>query len=226
MKRKWLVVLMASVILILSGCCPEIMRQRKEAASALKPTEPVTPQIPSVPPTTPSPPEKPVKPVTPPVPQPPVSPPAKATPTEIAKATKGEDIAQKAIPPGTVFREPSEVSPEAAMVFQNIYFDFDRYDLKPEAQKVLKEIAAYLLKNPNIKVMIEGHCDERGTREYNLALGEQRSLSARRYLTALGVAPARLFTTSYGEDKPADPRSNEEAWAKNRRCEFKISVNQ
>jgi len=139
-------------------------------------------------------------------------------------ATKGEDIPQTPVPPGTKFVSPAEISPQAARVFQNIYFDFDRYDLKLEAQAILKEIAGYLLQNPAVKVMIEGHCDERGTREYNLVLGEQRSLSARRYLITLGVAPGRLFTTSYGKDKPADPRSNEEAWAKNRRCEFKLSL--
>lgn len=74
-----------------------------------------------------------------------------------------------------------------------------------------------------MEVLIEGHCDERGTREYNLVLGEQRALSTRRFLVGLGVSPKRLYTVSYGEDMPADPRSNEEAWAKNRRAEFKIA---
>jgi peptidoglycan-associated lipoprotein len=71
--------------------------------------------------------------------------------------------------------------------------------------------------------MIEGHCDERGTREYNMVLGEQRALSTRRFLVSLGVSPDRLHTVSYGKDMPLDTASNEEAWAKNRRGQFKIS---
>ena len=90
-------------------------------------------------------------------------------------------------------------------------------------QETLKVIARYLLDHPKISVIIEGHCDERGTREYNLVLGEQRALSTRRFLISLGMSPDRLHTVSYGEDKPLDPASNEEAWAKNRRAEFKIS---
>ncbi len=221
--RSWIVSFLLGAV-ILAGCCPEVMKKRKEAKEALqkKVEEPTTvsPTVPpAVPPTVPPPPA-----VQPPKVTPPETPTtAKASPTEIAIATKGADIPQTPVPPGTQFKKPEEISPEIARIFQNIYFDFDRYDLKPQAQAVLKDIATFLLQNPGYKIMIEGHCDERGTREYNLALGEQRSLSARRYLVSLGVAAGRLFTTSYGEDKPADPRSNEEAWAKNRRCEFKIA---
>ncbi len=111
---------------------------------------------------------------------------------------------------------------EEKQVFETIRFDFDKSDIRPEARVVLEKIAAYLKDHRRVKVSFEGHCDERGTAEYNMALGERRSLSARRYLVALGIAPERLGTVSYGAEKPLDPGHNEIAWAKNRRCEFKI----
>ncbi len=103
---------------------------------------------------------------------------------------------------------------------ENIYFDFDRSDLKPEAQEVLKRKAKWLRKNPGESVIIEGHCDERGTNEYNLALGDRRAQSAKNFLKDLGIAESRLTTISYGEERPADPRHNEKAWSKNRRDHF------
>lgn len=148
----------------------------------------------------------------------------KATKEEIQKAIKGEEIPLPEIPKGKKFVRPEEISEELAQIFKNIYFDFDKYDIRPDAAQILKKIGEYMLQKPDIKILIEGHCDERGTREYNLVLGEQRALSARRFLVSLGVSPKRMYTVSYGEDMPADPRSNEEGWAKNRRCEFKIEV--
>ncbi len=103
-----------------------------------------------------------------------------------------------------------------------IFFDFDKADLKPEAQAVLRKKADWLLKHPEFNVLIEGHCDERGTNEYNLALGERRANSAKMFLIDLGVPEERISTISYGEERPLDPRHCEEAWAKNRRCEFKL----
>jgi len=147
----------------------------------------------------------------------------KATPQQIAKAIKDEPIPIEKIPEGKVFKTPAEISPEAAKIFKNVNFDFDRYDIRPDAREILKVIGKHLLENPKIEIMIEGHCDERGTREYNLVLGEQRALSVRRFLVGLGAAPGRLHTVSYGKDMPLDPASIEEAWAKNRRAEFKIS---
>jgi peptidoglycan-associated lipoprotein len=147
-----------------------------------------------------------------------------ATAKEKEKALKGQEIPAARIPTEKVFKIPSEVSSEMAEIFRNIYFDFDKYNIKPPAREKLNKIGDFLLKNPDMEIIIEGHCDERGTREYNLVLGEQRALSARRYLVGLGIAPKRLHTVSYGEAKPADPSHNEEAWAKNRRGEFKISV--
>lgn len=105
---------------------------------------------------------------------------------------------------------------------KNIHFDFDKYSLKPEARAILDNLGAWLLKNGNFNVIIEGHCDERGTAEYNLALGERRANAARSYLVNLGVEAQRLTTVSYGEERPLDPRSNEEAWAKNRRGQFNV----
>jgi len=103
-----------------------------------------------------------------------------------------------------------------------IYFDFDKSNLKPEAQEVLKRKAAYLQSNPNAKAIIEGHCDERGTNEYNLALGDRRASSAKKFLVNLGIADSRLKTISYGEERPLDPAHNEAGWSKNRRCQFKL----
>ncbi|MCM8805101.1 MAG: peptidoglycan-associated lipoprotein Pal [Candidatus Omnitrophica bacterium] len=148
----------------------------------------------------------------------------KATKEEVAKAIKGEEIPVLEIPKDKKFVKPEEISEELAKIFKNIYFDFDKYDIRPDAAEILKKIGEYMLQKPDIKILIEGHCDERGTREYNLVLGEQRALSTRRFLVSYGVSPKRMYTVSYGEDVPADPRSNEEGWAKNRRCEFKIEV--
>lgn len=103
---------------------------------------------------------------------------------------------------------------------QPVYFDFDRFDLRPDARETLRQNAELINQAPGVMILIEGHCDERGTQEYNLALGEKRALSVRQYLMNMGVSGDRLITISYGKERPADPRSNEEAWARNRRAEF------
>jgi len=105
---------------------------------------------------------------------------------------------------------------------ENIYFDFDMSNLKPESQEVLKRKAEWLRNNPGESIIVEGHCDERGTNEYNLALGDRRAQSAKNFLIDLGIAESRLTTISYGEERPADPRQNEDAWSKNRRDQFVI----
>ena len=107
-------------------------------------------------------------------------------------------------------------------VNEDIHFEFDKSRLLPEAKEILKEKAEWLSMHPDVTVTIEGHCDERGTNEYNLALGDRRAESARRFLTDLGISAGRLTTVSYGEERPLDPRHNEEAWAKNRRAHFVI----
>jgi peptidoglycan-associated lipoprotein len=102
----------------------------------------------------------------------------------------------------------------------DVFFDFDSANLSPEAQEQLKQDAAWLSSNAAKKALIEGHCDSRGTSEYNLALGERRSGTAKEYLVKLGVASSRLETVSYGEERPFDTAQNEDAWAKNRRAHF------
>ena len=99
-----------------------------------------------------------------------------------------------------------------------IYFDTDKYDIDSDDAAALRSQAQYLLQYPNVHATVEGHCDERGTREYNLALGERRANAARNYLVSLGVPAARLTTVSYGKERPVALGSNEEAWAKNRRA--------
>ncbi len=105
-------------------------------------------------------------------------------------------------------------------LLNDIHFGFDRYDLTPKAREILSQNAEVLLKNPGTKIQIEGHCDERGTIEYNLALGERRANAAKQYLTSLGVSKDSMLTISYGEEMPVDPGHNEEAWAQNRRSHF------
>jgi len=144
------------------------------------------------------------------------------TKIEKEEITSSEELTP--IPEELKFVEPSEMGGEVEEIFRTIYFEYDSYEIKKENIEILKKIGDYLLQNTKVVVLIEGHCDERGTREYNLVLGEQRALSVRNFLINMGVSPKRLFTVSYGEDRPVDPAHTEQAWAKNRRCEFKIGV--
>ena len=105
---------------------------------------------------------------------------------------------------------------------EDVQFEFDSARLSMEAQDILRRKAEWLKENPRAKVIIEGHCDERGTNDYNLALGDRRAFSAKSFLVDLGIIESRLTTVSYGEERPLDPGSDEEAWAKNRRAHFVI----
>jgi len=105
---------------------------------------------------------------------------------------------------------------------EDIHFDFDKYYIRPDAAEILKKKAQWLKEHPEVHLLIEGHCDERGTEEYNLALGERRANSAKEFLVNLGIDPKRISIISYGEERPLDTRSCEEAWAKNRRDHFVI----
>jgi peptidoglycan-associated lipoprotein len=105
-------------------------------------------------------------------------------------------------------------------VLKRVHFDFDKYDLTPDAIRTLGDDASAIKQYPQFKVRIEGHCDERGTVEYNLALGEKRARAARDYLASLGTPAQRLSIVSFGKERPLDPGHNEEAWALNRRAEF------
>jgi len=107
-------------------------------------------------------------------------------------------------------------------VGDRVFFGYDRSDLTPESQRTIEALAAWMQTYPAVAMTIEGHCDERGTREYNLALGERRASAVRDYLIALGIDPNRLVTISYGKERPAVLGSNEEAWAQNRRGVFVV----
>ncbi len=108
----------------------------------------------------------------------------------------------------------------AVAVLKDINFDFDKYDIRPQDAALLKGDYGWFQHNPRTRVRIEGNCDERGTVEYNLVLGQKRADSAKGYLTTLGVDPKLLDTISYGKERPVDPGHNETAWAKNRRDHF------
>ncbi len=118
--------------------------------------------------------------------------------------------------------QSAELAARQAFVNEKVYFDFDDASLRPDAIEVLLKKVEWLKKHPDVHVIIEGHCDERGTNEYNLALGSRRAESVKNFLIKSGISPVRLFTISYGEERPVDPGHNEAAWAKNRRVEFKI----
>ncbi|MFO8032258.1 MAG: peptidoglycan-associated lipoprotein Pal [Desulfohalobiaceae bacterium] len=116
-----------------------------------------------------------------------------------------------------------EVDQEIKQQLQKrIHFAFDSYDLRSEAREILREKAELLQENQNLQMVIEGHCDERGTAEYNLALGERRARAAYEFLVLLGVDADRLSIISYGEERPLEEGSNEEAWSENRRAEFRV----
>jgi len=136
-----------------------------------------------------------------------------ATPEPVAEEKEEVEVKEEVV----VYKAPDVVMQE------DIYFEFDKSTLTPAAQDNLLRKAEWLRENPDATVTIEGHCDERGTNEYNLALGDRRAESAKAFLIDLGIDPARLATISYGEERPVDPRHNEEAWAKNRRDHFVVN---
>ncbi|MEE8332633.1 MAG: peptidoglycan-associated lipoprotein Pal [Alphaproteobacteria bacterium] len=102
-------------------------------------------------------------------------------------------------------------------VGDRVFFALDSHQLQPDARATLEKQAQWLRQNPAVTVAVEGHADERGTRDYNLALGERRATAVRDYLVALGITANRMRTVSFGKERPVDPQSNEEAWLKNRR---------
>jgi peptidoglycan-associated lipoprotein len=112
----------------------------------------------------------------------------------------------------------------AVSVGDRVFFDFDSVVLNPEATGVLDQQAAWLQQYPDVIVTIEGHADERGTREYNLALGDRRANAVKNYLVALDIEPIRILTISYGEERPAEAGNNETAWANNRRAVSVVST--
>jgi len=117
---------------------------------------------------------------------------------------------------------PGSVEDFRVSVGDRVFFGYDRFDLSPEARSVLERQAAWLRQYPNVRLLVAGNCDERGTREYNLALGARRAAASRDYLVSLGVAGNRLETVSYGKERPLDARANEEAWSVNRNAHSQI----
>lgn len=121
---------------------------------------------------------------------------------------------------------PAEVAtpappPPAELVLETVYFDFDSYSLNGQAQDTLRKVATAMRSNANVKVQIEGHADDRGSNEYNLALGERRAQAVQQFLVSEGIAAGDLSTISYGEERPAQQGSGEDAWSRNRRAEFR-----
>ncbi|MBW1694191.1 MAG: peptidoglycan-associated lipoprotein Pal [Deltaproteobacteria bacterium] len=141
---------------------------------------------------------------------------------EAAEKTRQEELARQRAIEEERLKEAAAKREGARNQFltQDIYFDFDSFSILPEAQEILSSKAEWLQNNPDATVTIEGHCDERGTIEYNLALGDRRGESAKAFLVNLGIAESRLNTISYGEERPLDPDNNEDAWGKNRRAHF------
>jgi len=154
--------------------------------------------------------------------------PVTAPPSFESKAPKAEKVEETtgfkpAEPQSESMKESGSSLAEklnAQGVLKRVHFDFDKYDLRPEAVRTLGDNAASMKQYPQFKVRIEGHCDERGTVEYNLALGEKRARAARDYLVSLGTPAGRLSIVSFGKERPLDPGHNESAWAQNRRDEF------
>ena len=160
----------------------------------------------------------------------PANPPEPKWTTENPSASKAQASAQKS--PTTKPDSSAQSSLDALRSGQaagsgplkDAYFAFDSYDLSQEARATLKANAEWLKTNPQAKAQIEGHCDERGTNEYNMALGAKRAQAAMDYLTTLGVSAERLSTTSYGEEVPVCKEQAEECWAKNRRDRFVVTA--
>lgn len=145
-----------------------------------------------------------------------VKPPAKETATPTKEQFEKSLVAERSPGiQGQVF--------ESSML-KDVYFNFDKYDIRPEDAGILKENAALLKKFSNVRVQIEGHCDERGTVEYNLALGERRANKTKDFLISLGISADRISTISYGKERPLDPSHHEDAWAKNRRAHTIITA--
>jgi peptidoglycan-associated lipoprotein len=144
------------------------------------------------------------------------------TGAQAAGQEDGPDYTQGILGEKAPHLNPKEQKQVFEEVQNMIFFDYDSYELKPRAREVLKSKARAMERAPKLTLIIEGHCDERGTEEYNLALGERRARAAYEFLVLLGVEPTRMSIVSYGEERPLAKGDNEAAWAQNRRDEFKL----
>jgi peptidoglycan-associated lipoprotein len=154
---------------------------------------------------------------------------AKRTDSTAAASPAAAEVSHPPVNPADsdVEQQPVATPPSATITtldgktLEVVYFEYDSFILLPSARQALQGHAAWLQANPAVRVTVEGHCDERGADEYNLALGERRALAVKNYLVTLGIAGDRLATISYGEERPAVAGQGEAAWARNRRAEFK-----
>jgi peptidoglycan-associated lipoprotein len=148
----------------------------------------------------------------------------KKPPTTEIRTDTGADTAavRPTEPPRAEDTRMARLEEARSIIAEKIFFDFNKSDIKPEYREVLARKADVLNEFPEIAIRIEGNCDERGTVEYNLALGERRANAAKEYLTNAGIDPDRIATISYGEERPAVDGHDEEAWAQNRRDDFLI----
>jgi len=148
--------------------------------------------------------------------------------TETAKGSGSGASAQQPATSSTMMKSESGIKPGSQQdlvvnVGDRVFFDFDKFNVRPDQQATLNKQVAWMKANPSVTVTIEGHCDERGTREYNLALGERRANSVKDYMVAAGVNPERVNTISYGKERPVALGSNEEAYSQNRRGVTKVT---
>jgi len=157
------------------------------------------------------------------------APPPSPTPARTAvPSTMPEEVVHEPVTETIVSQEVTEELPEdlaqlnARGYLEDVFFDTDRFDLTPEARGSLTKNAAWLQNHPTISILVEGHCDERNTREYNLALGERRASAVRDYMVFLGIASQRIQIISYGEERPFMRGHDESAWRLNRRSHFVI----
>jgi len=151
----------------------------------------------------------------------------KKMPKEADRPDKGADQIEEVNPDtggdGMTGDERSEMERDLALI-QTIYFEYDRSEIRADGREAVRNNANLFRKWENWTVTIEGHCDERGTNEYNLALGERRAKAAQRALEAEGIASSRIRTISYGEERPSDPGHTETSWSRNRRAEFRANA--
>ena len=222
---KQLVALAIVLGLFISGCAK---RPQSVETSAPAPTgavartpepaprgAPTTPEV-TTPGTRPGAPE-----LQPPMPSPPR--PAPAVPPSVV-APQAPPSAQ----PPAVARPAGPVAAaefREVVALKDIHFDFDKYDIRPDAARVLDANVDWMKSNPDATILVEGHCDERGTNDYNLALGDRRARATMNYLVARGVAASRIRTISYGEERPLCAAHTEACWARNRRAHFLARVN-
>lgn len=149
-------------------------------------------------------------------------PPVAKQPEPIPQPKAPEKVTEQKVESVTASDKTSLYAEEKKGMFADILFDYDKYDVKEVYKPEMRKISEWIAKNSSATVSIEGHCDERGTNEYNLALGDRRAKSVKDYIISLGVPSSRIETISYGEEKPVCTEQNEECWAKNRRAHFVI----